>query len=45
MNSDAHDPSTVGDFTAALQLLEELELDEALLLNNDVDKLKAFLLK
>lgn len=45
VNSDAHDPSAVGDFTAARQLLEEMELREELILNNDPDKLKAFLLK
>ena len=45
VNSDAHDPSAVGDFTAARQLLESLSVSEDLILNTDVEKLKAFLLK
>ncbi len=44
VNSDAHDPSAVGEFSAARRLLEELGVDDALLLNTDVEKLKAFLL-
>lgn len=44
VNTDAHDPSAVGDFTLARKLLEELSMDEALILNNDLEKLKAFLL-
>lgn len=44
VNSDAHDPSAVGIFTQAQQLLEEVEFDETLILNNDIQKLKAFLL-
>lgn len=44
VNTDAHDPGAVGDFTLALGLLERLEMDECLILNNDLQKLKAFLL-
>ena len=44
VNTDSHDPSTVGDFTLARKLLEEVQFDEELILNNDADKLKAFLL-
>ena len=44
VNTDSHDPSQVGDFTLARALLEELEFDEELILNNDAEKLKAFLL-
>ncbi len=43
VSSDAHDPSWVGKFDLAYQLLEELEFDERLILNNDIDKLKAFI--
>lgn len=44
VNTDSHDPSQVGDFTLARALLERLGFDESLILNNDLDKLKAFLL-
>ena len=44
VNTDAHDPSQVGDFTLARALLERLDFDESLILNNDADKLKDFLL-
>ena len=44
VNTDAHDPSQVGDFTLARAFLEKLEFDESLILNNDLEKLKAFLL-
>lgn len=44
VNSDSHDPYTVGDFTLAEKLLEELAFPEELILNNDVDKVKEFLL-
>ena len=44
VNTDAHDPSQVGDFTLARALLEELGFDENLILNHDAEKLKAFLL-
>ena len=45
VNTDSHDPYTVGDFTLARALLKDLDFDEDLILNNDLDKLKAFLLK
>lgn len=44
VNTDSHDPSQVGDFTLAMVLLERLEMNENLILNNDAEKLKAFLL-
>lgn len=44
VNTDAHDPSQVGEFTLARALLEDLQMDEKLILNNDLEKLKAFLL-
>lgn len=44
VNTDSHDPSQVGDFTLARAMLEELGFDENLILNNEADKLKAFLL-
>lgn len=44
VSSDAHDPSWVGEFTMARRLLEEVGFDEELILNNDVDKVKRFLL-
>lgn len=43
VNSDAHDPSWVGKLDLAIQLLEEMEMDEELILNNDVEKLKKFI--
>ena len=45
VNTDAHDPSQVGDFTLARKLLEEIGFDEGLILNNDLQKLKHFLLE
>lgn len=45
VNSDAHDPSWVGEFTEACLFLEELGFDEGLILNNDLARLKAFLRK
>lgn len=45
VNTDAHDPAQVGDFTLAMALLERLEMDEELILNNDACKLKKFLLE
>lgn len=44
VNTDAHDPCAVGNFTAARELLSSMEIDEDLILNNDATKLKAFLL-
>lgn len=45
VNTDSHDPHTVGDFTLARELLEELCFPDALILNNDVNKVKDFLLR
>lgn len=44
VNTDAHDAFAVGDFTRAVQLLEEIGVHDDLILNNDAEKLKAFLL-
>lgn len=44
VNTDSHDPATVGDFDLAYKLLEEIGFDEALILNNDAEKVKRFLL-
>ena len=44
VNTDSHDPSQVGDFTLARAFLEELAFDENLILNHDLERLKAFLL-
>lgn len=44
VNSDAHDPSWVGRFELAEELLEELSFPESLILNLDTDKLLGFLL-
>ena len=43
INSDAHDPSAVGDVSLALQLLDEEGFDPALLLNSDREHLLHFL--
>lgn len=43
INSDAHDPSYVGDFSEAYKLLEELNFDEELILNTSIEKFKAFI--
>ena len=44
INTDAHDPHQVGDFSLAMKLLSTMEVNEELILNNDLDKLKNFLL-
>lgn len=44
IDSDAHDPLAVGNFDLAVRILEEIDFDEALILNNDLHKVKAFLL-
>ena len=44
VNSDAHDPNFVGNCAAACAILEEVEFADALILNNDIEELKAFLL-
>lgn len=38
-----HTTSGVGNFTLALELLEEIGFDEDLILTNDIDKLKSFI--
>ena len=45
VNTDAHDPSAVGNFNLAMALLEKLGVDDGLILNNDLEKLEKFLLK
>lgn len=45
VDTDAHDPIAVGDFANAITLLEEIGFDEQLILNNDLQKIKPFLLK
>ena len=45
VDSDAHDPIAVGNFSYAVALLEEIGFDDQLILNNDINKLKSFLLK
>lgn len=44
INTDAHDPGAVGDFSLALGLLETMDIQQELILNNDLARLKAFLL-
>ncbi|MDO4519485.1 MAG: phosphatase [Eubacteriales bacterium] len=44
VNTDAHDPDAVGEFTLAMELLDELKFDEELILNNDREKLLKFIL-
>lgn len=43
VSSDAHDPSAVGRFDAALALLNEEEFDPGLVLNTDVRRFKQFI--
>lgn len=43
VNSDAHDPSAVGRFEAAVALLNEVEFDKDLILNTDVERFKRFI--
>ena len=45
VDSDAHDPDAVGDFSLAINMLEEVGFDQELILNTDVQKVKQFLLK
>ena len=45
VNTDAHDTTVVGDFTAAYHFLENFNINEDLILNNDLTKLKNFLLR
>lgn len=44
VNTDSHDPGAVGDFTLAMALLERLGVPDEGILNNDLEKLKQFLL-
>lgn len=43
VSSDAHDPSWVGRFDLACELLEKMNVDDNLILNNNVEKLKRFI--
>ncbi|MBQ5866236.1 MAG: phosphatase [Oscillospiraceae bacterium] len=45
VDSDAHDPGAVGDFSLAINVLEEVGFDQDLIINTDVQKVKQFLLK
>lgn len=45
VNTDSHDPATVGDFALAAALLERIGVPDDLIINNDLDKLKKFLLE
>ena len=45
VDSDAHDPERVGDFKLAAELLDQIGFDDNLILNNDLQKVKSFLLK
>jgi len=45
VDSDAHDPLAVGNFSLASELLDRIGFDDALILNNDLQKTKAFLLE
>ncbi len=40
VDTDAHDPSAVGNFDLARKLLETMDINEDLLLNNDLQKLE-----
>ena len=44
VNSDAHDPLAVGNFSLATALLERIGFDDTLILNNDLQKVTTFLL-
>lgn len=44
INSDAHDPSAVGNFALAIKLIEDVNFDEALVLNMNRCRLLSFLL-
>lgn len=43
VSSDAHDPSAVGTFDAARQMLREADMDEELVLNVSARRFKAFI--
>jgi len=44
VNTDSHDPATVGDFDLARKLLVEVGFPDELIVNNNLTKLKNFLL-
>lgn len=44
VNTDSHNHTQVGDFSYAIALLERIGINEHLILNNDMDKMKKFLL-
>lgn len=44
VDSDARDSFWVGNFSLAYELLKQLNFDEELILNNDIQKLKNFIL-
>lgn len=44
VNTDSHNHTQVGDFSYAIALLERIGVNENLILNNDMDKMKKFLL-
>jgi putative hydrolase len=44
VNTDSHDADQVGDFVLAQTMLERLGIPDDRILNNDTQKLKAFLL-
>ena len=44
VDTDAHDPRRGGNFELARKLLETMDINEELILNNDLQKLKKFLL-
>ena len=43
VNTDAHDPSAVGDFELARAFLQEINFDEELILNTEVEKFMKFI--
>ena len=43
VNSDAHDPSRVGNFSLAIDLIESFGFDNSLVLNTDAGKVEEFL--
>jgi len=43
VSSDAHDPSFVGRFDEAVQLLNEMQFDRRLILNESVDRFRQFI--
>lgn len=45
INTDSHDPAAVGDFSLAAALLDEIGVNDDLILNNDLEKLKKFLFR